>query len=85
MTRDRPTIVSEASSDFADFYTSELDGQVRRAYLLLGEAAVAHDVVADAFMTVFQRWTEISEPGPYLNRCVLNGCRDAARKRASIT
>lgn len=78
--QDRPTIVSAADLDFADFYASEIDGQVRRAYLLLGDASSAHDVVADAFTAVFQRWGQIREPGPYLNRCVLNECRDAARK-----
>lgn len=80
MTHDRPTVVSAADSGFADFYASEIDGQVRRAYLLLGDASSAHDVVADAFTAVFQRWGQIREPGPYLNRCVLNECRDVARK-----
>lgn len=36
-----------------------------------------------AFVEVWRRWSEIAEPGPYLNRCVLNGCRDhtASRRR----
>ncbi|MCP5032397.1 MAG: hypothetical protein GY939_11375 [Actinomycetia bacterium] len=65
---------------FTQFYPTEHESQVRRAYLLLGSPVTAHDVVADAFMAVYQRWDAIAEPGPYLNRCVLNGCRDAQRK-----
>ena len=64
---------------FSQFYTEEHDAQVRRAYLLLGTSPLAHDVVADAFISVLQRWDTIDQPGSYLNRCVLNGCRDANR------
>ena len=70
----------DAGDDFADFYRREHEGQVRRAYLLLGGATAAHDVVAEAFTAVFARWSDIEEPGPYLNRCVLNGCRDHRRR-----
>lgn len=35
----------------------------------------------DAFVQVWRRWSEIAEPGPYLNRCVLNGCRDHTTSR----
>lgn len=65
---------------FAEFYRQEHDGQVRRAYLLLGASGPAHDVVADAFVAVLRRWDSIDVPGPYLNRCVLNGCRDLKRR-----
>jgi len=75
-----PVVVSSAET-FSDFYRSEHDGQVRRSYLLLGDLALAHDVVAEAFAAVLGRWEAIREPGPYLNRVVLNGCRDAARRR----
>ena len=68
-------------SSFADFYRFELDGQVRRAGLMLGSSAAANDVVHDAFLQVFRRWSTIDQPGPYLNRAVLNGCRDFGRRR----
>lgn len=70
---------NDVDGDFAQFYRDEHDGQVRRAFLLLGRTGTAHDVVADAFLAVYQRWGTIAEPGPYLNRCVLNGCRDVHR------
>lgn len=70
-------------SSFASFYRRELDGQVRRAKLLVGSDEVANDVVHEAFTAMCGRWDSIREPGPYLNRAVLNGCRDRARHTAT--
>jgi RNA polymerase sigma factor (sigma-70 family) len=64
---------------FADFYRLEMAGQVRRAALLTGSSDVAHDVVHAALVEVFRRWDRLDHPGPYLNRAVLNRCRDIAR------
>lgn len=75
------TPVVLAVETFSEFYRNEHDRQVRRSYLLLGDLASAHDVVAEAFVSVFDRWETILEPGPYLNKVVINGCRDAARRR----
>lgn len=69
-----------AALDFAEFYRRELDGQVRRAALLLGSESVANDAVHDAFVALYRRWGDIAEPGPYLNRSVLNRCRDIGRR-----
>jgi RNA polymerase sigma factor (sigma-70 family) len=68
--------------DFAAFYRRELDGQVRRAALLLGSESVANDAVHDAFVALYRKWGDIAEPGPYLNRSVLNRCRDSGRRDA---
>ncbi len=65
---------------FEDFYRVEHEGQVRRAFLLVGRSDLAHEAVADAFTAVWERWERIDEPGPYLNRCVLNACRDLGRR-----
>lgn len=73
-----PSVDNES---FEEFYRRELPGQVRRAALLLGSATVANDAVHDAFIAVFGRWGTLLEPGPYLNRCVLNRCRDLERHR----
>ncbi|MGI9594815.1 MAG: sigma-70 family RNA polymerase sigma factor [Acidimicrobiales bacterium] len=80
MTDQQPNVGFVAGETFADFYRREHDGQVRRAYLIVGDSATAHDVVANAFVAVYQRWNRIEEHGPYLGRCVLNGCRDAGRR-----
>lgn len=80
--RDRCAFGSDSWS-FASFYRRELDGQVRRAKLLVGSDDVANDVVHEAFTAMYARWDSIREPGPYLNRAVLNGCRDRARHAAT--
>jgi RNA polymerase sigma factor (sigma-70 family) len=76
-------VVSETAvaRSFADFYRLELSRQVRRAALLTGSAELAHDLVHDAFVEIYRRWDQIDQPGPYLNRAVLNRCRDAGRAR----
>lgn len=63
------------------FYRREYEQQLRRAYLMLGDIGSAQDAVHDAFTAVLGRWDSITEPGPYLNRCVLNACRDRAKSR----
>ncbi len=74
-----PTTIAVA---FDAFYRREFDGQVRRAWLMLGDEQLAIDAVSTAFVRVYERWNSLESPGPYLNRTVLNGCRDAARRRA---
>jgi DNA-directed RNA polymerase specialized sigma24 family protein len=73
---------SRAVDAFAEFYRRELDGQVRRAVLLVGSPELANDVVHDAFVAVYRRWGSIEEPGSYLNVAVLNGCRGVHRRRS---
>lgn len=68
------------SADFDSFYRAEVVGQVRRAALLVGSDDAANDIVHDAFVNMYGRWAEIADPAPYLNRSVLNGCRDRARR-----
>ncbi len=74
-------VAAPTSSTFEAFYRFENPVQVRRAALLLaGDEAAANDVVHDAFLALYQRWGSVADPGPYLNRSVLNGCRDRARR-----
>ncbi len=65
--------------EFTAFYRAEHDGQVRRAALLVGSDDVANDIVHDALVEILRRWDTIAHHGSYLNRAVLNGCRDRAR------
>ena len=55
---------------------------VRMATLLVGSAAVAEEVVQDAFVEVGRRWESLERPGAYLRRSVVNGCGQALRRRA---
>jgi RNA polymerase sigma factor (sigma-70 family) len=76
------TVPQDGGDGFAGFYNTELAGQVRRAALLVGDRDDARDLVHDAFIEVYRRWDELDDPGPYLNRVVLNRCRDRARHAA---
>jgi RNA polymerase sigma factor (sigma-70 family) len=78
---DKAVSYLNVGASFADFYAAELDGQVRRAALLTGSSEIAQDVVHDAFTEIFRRWNNLDNPGPYLNRAVLNRCRDVGRSR----
>ncbi len=69
-------------SGFDSFFRTHYDSQVRRAYLMTGSAAQAHDVASEAFGAVYRRWGDLSDPIRYLSRCVLNGCRDQGRRRS---
>lgn len=75
-----PAVAVGHRERFEVFYRRELARQVRRAALILGDDTVANDVVHDAFTTLFARWGSVTEPGPYLQRMVLNGCRDHGRR-----
>ena len=69
---------------FDAFYRHEYAGQLRRAVLLVGSEADASEAVAHAFTNVFERWDKLDAPGPYLNRAVVNACRDVGRGRARL-
>lgn len=77
-----PAAVDEAPG-FAEFYETQVDHQVRRAFLMVGSNEQANDIVHDAMVEVYRRWDAIDRPAAYLNRAVLNGCRDAGRRQAT--
>jgi DNA-directed RNA polymerase specialized sigma24 family protein len=72
---------NERDAVFARFYKTELPGQIRSATLILGSHAAACDAVQDAFTKVLHGWAQIDEPGPYLQKCVINRCRDLMRRQ----
>jgi RNA polymerase sigma factor (sigma-70 family) len=75
-------LAQERTAAFVELYGREHANQVRRAALLVGDGEAAHDIVHDAFVEVYRRWSHIDDPGPYLGRTVLNGCRDHGRRIA---
>jgi RNA polymerase sigma factor (sigma-70 family) len=75
---------SEPVATFEDLYRREYDGLVRVAYLLVGDEALAEEVVQDAFVTTHLRWAKLSRPGGFLRTCVVNGCRDRLRRRGRL-
>jgi RNA polymerase sigma-70 factor (sigma-E family) len=58
---------------------------IRLAYVMLGDRPAAEDVVQEAFLGLYKRWSQLREtasaPG-YLRASVLNGCRMVLRSRA---
>ena len=64
---------------FEEFYDAEHAGQVRRCYVLTRSAEDANDIVHDAMIEVYRKWSTIDRPGAYLNRAVLNRCRNRAQ------
>ena len=73
--------MAQGADSFAVFYEAEVVGQVRSATLILGSRQAAQDIVHDVFVEVFQRWDGgIAEPEAYLQRAVVNRCRDALRR-----
>lgn len=62
-------------------FHAERDGLVRMATLMVGSAAIAEEVVQDAFAGVGPRWESIDQPGAYLRRSVVNGCAQVLRRR----
>ncbi len=65
---------------FEGFFAREAHSQVQRATLLVGSPEDANDIVQEALTRLYQRWGELEDPGPYLNRTVLNLCRDHGRR-----
>ena len=64
-----------------------LDRIYRLAGLLLGNATEAEDAVQDALIIAWQRFDELREPdrfGAWLDRIVVNGCRDRLRRRGTV-
>lgn len=60
--------------DFDALYRDQRDRLRRTAYLMTGQAAVAEEIVHDAFIRVHNRWSSIDTPGAYLRRTVVNLC-----------
>jgi RNA polymerase sigma factor (sigma-70 family) len=71
-----------AVESFDDVFRRESDAMVRVAYLMVRSAPQAEEIVQDAFTRLLERWDRIPQPGAYLRTCVVNGCKDALRRRA---
>lgn len=70
-------------STLVDLYHERYDPMVRLAYLLVGDRAVAEDLVQDAFVKVHHHWAKgIDHPNAYLRTAVVNTCRSWGRRRS---
>lgn len=63
-------------------YQEQYVGYVRLAFLLVGSAALADEIVQDAFVAARGRWDDIrTSPGGYVRQVVVNGARARLRRR----
>jgi RNA polymerase sigma-70 factor (sigma-E family) len=67
-------------SDFESLYTSLYSPLVRLARLS-ADTVPAEEIVQDAFVQLYRRWTSVREPAAYLRIAVVNGCRSWGRRR----
>lgn len=74
---------STADDGFSRLYREQRDRLRRVAYLMTGQAAVAEEIVQDAFLRIHGRWQQVDAPGAYLRRTVVNLCL-AWRSRSAM-
>jgi len=78
---------AEPADDLAGLFRAYHLELVRLAAFVLGDVAAAEDVVQDVFVRLHQRWDSLADqwdPLPYLRTAVVNGCRSAFKRRASL-
>ena len=67
-------------------YQAHALGLVRLAVLMVGDQQAAEDVVQDAFLGLYRRWSALRDPDralSYARSSVLNGCRMVLRSRST--
>lgn len=76
-----------ADGPVAELFRRQRPDLLRLAVLLLGDRAMAEDVVQDAFVALHRKWPTLSDPAAaagYLRVSVVNGARSAHRRRATV-
>src|SRR5436190_18940472 len=75
------SVMRRASSEAVDeLFRSRWGPSVRLATALIGERAVAEELVQDAFLEVARRWDTIDPPEACLRTVVVNRCRNHFRR-----
>jgi RNA polymerase sigma-70 factor (sigma-E family) len=69
---------AEARHQVAALYQAHALGLVKLAVLMVGDQLTAEDVVQDAFLGLYRRWSSLQDQEKalgYVRASVLNGCR----------
>lgn len=78
-------VAQAAGREVTALYEAHALSLTRLAYVMLGDRPAAEDVVQEAFLGLYKRWSRLRDtanaPG-YLRTSVLNGCRMVLRSRA---
>lgn len=80
----RGPVASRAADDaLGALYRANQRDVVRLAWLLLGDAGTAEEVVHDVFVSLHRRLRrgDVDDPRAYLRRAVVNACRSRLRRR----
>src|SRR5713226_8215917 len=64
----------------AELYVGQHEAMLRLAVLLVGDRAVAEELVQESFARVHERWARIGRPAAYLRTTVVNACRAHHRR-----
>jgi RNA polymerase sigma-70 factor (sigma-E family) len=70
--------------DLSQLFDAHWAPLCRLAFVLLGDATAAEDVVQEAFLGTFRGWARLRDPdraGLYLRRAVVNASRSRLRRR----
>ncbi len=67
-------------TDLVRVYRERYGNLVRLAYLLTGHAAVAEEIVQDAFVASHRARDRLRDPHSYVRRAVVNRCRSWGRR-----
>ena len=74
--------VVEEEDGFVALYRERYEPMVRLAFLMIGDRAVAEELVQDAFVSVHRSWHRATQPSAYLRAAVVNACRSWGRRRS---
>lgn len=71
-----------AVTTFVDLYATAYGPMVRLGHLLTGSNEVGEEIAQDAFGRAYLVFDTLDNPGGYVRRSVVNGCRSWQRRRA---
>jgi RNA polymerase sigma-70 factor (sigma-E family) len=82
--RDEGAVVgTRAPMTFDELFAERYRAMVRLATLIVGNEAIAEELVQDAFVRVHHKWPTVEHPSAYLRTAVVNACRNS-RRRAKL-
>ena len=77
----------DARAAVGALYAEHALGLIRLAYIMLGNAAAAEDVVHEAFCGLYRRWPQLHDRSKalgYVRSAVLNGSRSVLRRKPVV-
>lgn len=77
----------DRSAAVSALYAGHALGLIRLAHIMLGNRQAAEDVVQEAFIGLYRRWSHLDEQAKalgYVRSSVLNGCRSQLRRSPTV-